>query len=63
VWNLQEEIIMFLETKCEAPMFSRLKDENLKTDRPFVVNIMGNLDNMNVILQGKASLMHESYAA
>jgi hypothetical protein len=44
-------------------MFSQLKDKNWKTDVAFLVEIMEYLDNLNVILQGKYSLICESYTA
>jgi hypothetical protein len=54
---------MFLEIKCKVLVFSQLKDENWKTDLALLVDIMGHLDNLSVILQGKDSHVHDSYTA
>jgi predicted TPR repeat methyltransferase len=60
VWDLQAEIIMILESKCEAQMFSQLKDENWKTDLAFPVDIMRHLGILDEILQATDTRMHVS---
>jgi hypothetical protein len=61
VWELQEEITIFVE--AEGQMFSQLKYKNWKTGLAFVVEGIRHHDNSNVTIQGKDSHMHKSYAA
>jgi hypothetical protein len=54
--------LFFSEMKCDDEMSSQVKDKNWRTDLAFPDDIMCNLNNFNIILQGKESLIHEPYA-
>ena len=62
VWDLKEEIVMFLEMKCFVCDFvTYIVNEELKSDFMFAVDTMENVNEMNVKLQGNSLLAHEMY--
>lgn len=48
--------------KGENKKFSQLNGKNQRTNLALLVDIMGISNNLNIVLQGKESLTHESYA-
>lgn len=61
VWNLREEIVLFLEMKDKP--FPDFCDPRWRADLAFLVDIMDHMNNLNVTLQGKNVIVHEIYFA
>ena len=62
VWDLTEEITMFLEMKgLECDFGSRVKCEEWKCEFMFAVDIFEKLNDLNISLQGKDLFAHEMY--
>ena len=57
VWDLKEEIVMFLEMKG----FANIVNEEWKSDFMFAIDIMEKLNELNVKLQGNTLFAHEMY--
>ena len=64
VWDLQKEILIFLETKeAKVDLQELMAKSGLKCDFAFVVDLMEKLNELNVTLQGKNVFAHEMYSA
>ena len=62
VWELREEIVMFLEMKSIWSDFStNIVDEEWRLDFKFAIDIMEKLNELNVKLQGNGIFAHEMY--
>ena len=62
VWNLREEIIIFLELKDTTLEFStQMKNTESQSHLAFVVDILDRLNELNLKLQGKGVFAHELY--
>lgn len=62
VWDLKEEIVMFLEMKgfmCD--FFTNIFNEEWKSDFMFAFDIVEQLNELNVKLQGNSLFAHEMY--
>jgi hAT family C-terminal dimerisation region len=63
VWNLREEIVMFMEMKDATMEFStQMKKSEWQSDFAFAVDILEKLNELNLKLQGKGVFAHELYA-
>ena len=62
VWELREEIMMFLEMKSiQCDFCTSIVDEEWRLDFKFASNIMEKLNELNVKLQGNGIFAHETY--
>ncbi|KAL3831752.1 hypothetical protein ACJMK2_023466 [Sinanodonta woodiana] len=63
VWNLREEIVMFIEMKNTTMEFStQMKNREWQFDSAFAVDIIAKLNELNLKLQGRCVSSHELYA-
>ena len=62
VWELREEIVMFLEMKSiQCDFCTNIVDEEWRLDFKFAIDIMEKLNELNVKLQGNGIFAHEMY--
>ena len=62
VWELREEIVMFLEMKSIQSDFStKIVDEEWRLDFKFAIDIIEKLNELNVELQGNDIFVYEMY--
>ena len=62
VWELREEIVMFLEMKSiQCDFCTNIVDEEWRLDFKFAIDIMEKLNEFNVKLQGNGRFAHEMY--
>ena len=62
VWDLREEIVMFLEMKgIECDFNTNIVNKEWKLDFMFAIEIMEKLNELNVRLQGNCMFAHEMY--
>jgi len=62
VWDLKEEIVMFLEMKgIDCDFVTNIVNEEWKSDFMFAIDIMEKLNELNVKLQGNSLFAHEMY--
>ena len=62
VWDLKEEIVMFLEMKgIECDFIANIVDAEWKLDFIFAIEIVEKLNELNVKLQGNSLFAHEMY--
>lgn len=62
VWDLKEEIVMFLEMKhIDCDFVTNIVNEEWKSDFMFAIDIMEKLNELNVKLQGNGLFAHEMY--
>ncbi|XP_058846468.1 general transcription factor II-I repeat domain-containing protein 2A-like [Acipenser ruthenus] len=62
VWELRDEINIFLEMQGKENDFPELRNSNWVCDLAFGVDIMAHLNELNVKLQGKDVFVHELYS-
>lgn len=62
VWDLRDQIGVFLENVGKAGDFPELKDSDWMLDFAFAVDLMGHLNDLNRKLQGKDVFVHEQYS-
>ncbi|XP_042238726.1 general transcription factor II-I repeat domain-containing protein 2B-like [Homarus americanus] len=63
VWELKEEIGLFLDMKQNAIDFPQLNDEKWLSNFAFAVDIMGHMNDLNSKLQGKGAFAHDLYSS
>ncbi|XP_042242397.1 general transcription factor II-I repeat domain-containing protein 2B-like [Homarus americanus] len=63
VWELKEEIGLFLDMKQNAIDFPQLNDEKWLSDFAFAVDIMGHMNDLNSKLHGKGAFAHDLYSS
>ena len=62
VWNLRNEILLFLDMKgIECDFLTNMHSDEWKCDFMFAIDIFEKLNELNVILQGKGVFAHELY--
>jgi len=62
VWELREEIVMFLEMKSiQCDLSTNIVDEKWRLDFKFTIDIMEKLNELNVKIQGSGIFAHEIY--
>jgi len=62
VWELREEIVIFLDMKSIQCDFStNIVDDEWRLDFKFAIDIMKKLNELNVNLQGNGIFAHEMY--
>lgn len=62
VWDLKEEIVMFLEMKdIDCDFGITIADEEWTSDFMFAIDIMEKMNELNVKLQGNSLFAHEMY--
>ena len=62
VWELKEEICLFLALKEKESDFPELHDHDWVSDFAFAVDVMDYMNELNTNLQGKDMLAHNMYA-
>ena len=64
VWNLRDEIVLFLEMKdiTTVEFTTQMKNTEWLSDFAFAVDILDRLNELNVKLQGKGVFAHELFA-
>lgn len=61
VWELKEEIGVFLERLGKAHEFPELRNKNWMCDFAFATDIFSHLSELNMKLQGKNQFVHDMY--
>ncbi|XP_063802305.1 general transcription factor II-I repeat domain-containing protein 2B-like [Pseudophryne corroboree] len=59
VWELREQIGVFLNMKGKEPDFPQLKNKDWLSDFAFAVDVMGHMNELNLRLQGKGLFAHD----
>ena len=62
VWDLEKEILLFLEMKGKDKDFSQLKQSEWLSDLAFAVDLFEHMNEQNTKLQGKSTFAHEMYS-
>ena len=61
VWDLKDEIILFLDMKNKSVDFVELKKPGWLLDLAFAVDIIGHLNTLNISLHGKGVFAYRLY--